>query len=158
MFFKSKNDNTVLKSPIKGQIIKLENMKDQAFASGILGQGVGIWPTEGKVFSPINGTVTMIFPTSHAVSIRTDSGVTLLIHIGMDTVQLDGKFYKSHVKDGQRVKEGQLLIEFDLNGITNAGFNLETPIVVTNSDEFSNITVCEKDNIEVGEDLLIISK
>jgi len=108
----------------------LSTISDEAFSSGALGQGVAIEPSEGKLVSPFSGTVTALFPTGHAIGITSDAGVELLIHIGMDTVQLGGKFFTPHVKQGDYVKSGQLLIEFDIKEIKKAGFITSTPVVV----------------------------
>src|SRR5690606_32855560 len=114
----------------------LAEIKDTAFASGALGQGVAIIPTEGKLFAPVSGTVTALFPTNHAIGVTSEDGAEILMHIGMDTVQLDGKHFTAHVEQGARVEKGQLLIEFDVAAIKDAGFDLTTPVVVTNQDKY----------------------
>lgn len=146
-----------LASPLRGQAIPLERIKDEAFASAALGKGIAILPTEGKVFAPADGTITALFPTNHAIGMTTDNGAELLIHVGMDTVQLQGKYFSSHVKQGEHVEKGQLLIEFDMENIQQAGFMLDTPIVVTNHEHYTVITT-EETNVQVGDHLLTLEK
>ncbi|XOQ12734.1 MAG: beta-glucoside-specific PTS transporter subunit IIABC [Shouchella clausii] len=146
-----------LASPLRGQAIPLERIKDEAFASAALGKGIAILPTEGKVFAPADGTITALFPTNHAIGMTTDNGAELLIHVGMDTVQLQGKYFSSHVKQGEHVEKGQLLIEFDMENIQQAGFMLDTPIVVTNHEHYRVITT-EETNVQVGDHLLTLEK
>lgn len=122
----------VLFSPFNGEVQALSNIQDAVFASGALGRGVAIEPSEGKLYSPVSGTVTALFPTNHAIGITSDRGAEILVHIGMDTVQLEGKFFTSHVTQGARVEKGQLLIEFDIQGIQSAGYIVITPVIVTN--------------------------
>lgn len=122
-------------SPLKGTTIKLEEVEDEAFSSGILGQGVAILPEEGVLYAPADGTISTFFPTGHAIGMMTDSGVELLIHVGMDTVQLNGKGFHAFAADGDQVKKGQKLLEFDQKLITEAGYSLVTPVLVTNADE-----------------------
>lgn len=152
----SLNKDIVLTSPIKGEIIQLDKLGDEAFASGALGKGVGFNPTVGKVYSPINGVISTIFPTKHAVTILSDEGVEVLIHIGIDTVKLEGKFFTSHVSDGDKIKKGQLLVEFDIDGIKKEGYSLETPMVITNSDNYNEIKIIEKQQINELEDLIVV--
>ena len=135
-------DVTVV-SPLTGEVINLADIKDAAFASGALGQGVAIEPTEGKLFAPVSGTVTALFPTNHAIGITSDEGAEILIHIGMDTVQLDGKHFTSHTTQGSRVEKGQLLIDFDIPAIREAGYPLTTPVVVTNQNDFEITPACD---------------
>lgn len=153
----STNDkNIILSSPIKGELIQLENLSDAAFASGALGKGVGINPEVGKVCSPIDGVVSTIFPTKHAVAVLSNEGVEILIHIGIDTVNLGGKFFTSHVSDGDKITKGQLLVEFDIEGIKSEGYTLETPIVVTNADNYKELKVIGQKQINESEDLILI--
>lgn len=135
-------------SPIKGTVLKLEKMKDDAFASGVLGKGAAIIPEEGNVYAPADGVITALFPTLHAIGMQADNGLELLIHIGLDTVQLNGEGFRAMVKQGDRVKKGQLLVTFDKEFIESKGFCLETPVLVTNSDDF--LEVIETKQIEVS--------
>jgi PTS system beta-glucosides-specific IIC component len=131
-------------SPLKGEVKILSEIKDEAFASGALGDGVAIEPTEGKLVAPASGTVTALFPTNHAIGIKTEKGAEILIHIGMDTVKLDGKHFSSHTSQGARVEKGQLLIEFDIKQIKAEGLSVTTPIVVTNYKDFNLQKTSEK--------------
>lgn len=124
-------------SPLKGNVVRLKDLSDVAFSSGSLGQGVAIEPTEGKLVAPVSGMVSALFPTHHAIGITTESGAEILIHIGMDTVQLEGKYFKAHVTQGEFVEKGQLLIEFDMKAIEQTGRVLTTPVIVTNRKALS---------------------
>ena len=125
-----------LVSPLAGQVKPLSQATDQVFSSGVMGQGVVIEPSQGELVSPVNGTVTVLFPTKHAVGIVSEEGVELLMHIGMDTVSLDGKGFEAHVAQGDKVVVGQQLISFDTNVIKEAGLITETPVIITNQDDF----------------------
>lgn len=146
-------------SPVKGKIIKLENVLDEAFSSGALGKGIAIEPSEdGKVFAPFDGVIETAFPTKHAIGLTSDKGVELLIHIGMDTVKLGGNHFVSHIEEGQKIKKGDLLMEFDTEKIKEAGYSVITPIVVTNSDNYGDIEATSVDSVNVGDILLTIKK
>ena len=134
--------------PIEGKIIPLNQVEDDAFSQEVLGKGIAIIPSEGKVYAPFDGTVIILFPTKHAIGIVSDNGCEVLIHIGMNTVQLNGKYFTSHVQQGDKVKKGQLLVEFDIDHILQEGYNLETPVIITNTKDYSNInTNTNKDNV-----------
>lgn len=125
-----------LVSPLDGQVKPLSQATDPVFSSGVMGQGVVIEPSQGELVSPVNGTVTVLFPTKHAVGIVSEEGVELLMHIGMDTVSLDGKGFEAHVAQGDKVVVGQQLISFDTNVIKEAGLITQTPVIITNQDDF----------------------
>lgn len=143
-------------SPIKGTVLKLEKMKDDAFASGVLGKGAAIIPEEGKVFAPADGVITALFPTLHAIGMQADNGLELLIHIGLDTVQLNGEGFQAMVKQGDRVKKGQLLVTFDKEFIESKGFCLETPVLVTNSDDFLEVIETKQAQVSQGDSLITV--
>lgn len=143
-------------SPVKGKVLKLESIKDDAFASGVLGKGAAVLPEEGNVFAPANGVVSTLFPTLHALGMETEEGVEILIHIGLDTVQLNGEGFEAMVKEGDRVQKGQLLIKFDKDFIEEKGFCLETPVIVTNSDDYLGVIEVAGNQINPGENLLKI--
>lgn len=149
--------NDVIASPFQGSIVPLSEIKDEAFATGALGKGVAIIPSEGKLYAPASGVVSVLFPTKHAIGITADSGAEILVHIGMDTVQLDGKFFDAHVKQGDRVEKGQLLIAFDLESIRNAGFDITTPVVVTDVKGYNLVAATEEKQIKWGEPLLTLN-
>ena len=123
-------------SPLDGQVNPLSQATDPVFSSGVMGQGVVIEPSQGELVSPVNGTVTVLFPTKHAVGIVSEEGIEMLMHIGMDTVSLDGKGFVAHVEQGDKVVVGQQLISFDMEVIKEAGLVTETPVIITNQDDF----------------------
>lgn len=123
-------------SPLAGQVKPLSQATDPVFSSGVIGQGVVIAPSQGELVSPVNGTVTVLFPTKHAVGIVSEEGAEMLMHIGMDTVSLDGKGFVAHVEQGDKVVVGQQLISFDMDVIKKAGLVTETPVIITNQDDF----------------------
>ena len=146
-------------SPIKGKIVKLENVLDEAFSSGAVGKGIAIEPSEdGKVFAPFDGVIETAFPTKHAIGLTSDKGVELLIHIGMDTVKLDGKYFTSHIEEGQKIKKGDLLMEFDTEKIKEEGYSVITPIVITNFENYGAIEETSADSINAGDTLINIKK
>lgn len=152
----TKDERIVLVSPLRGKIIKLSEVKDEAFSSGALGEGVAIEPDEGVLYAPADGTISALFPTGHAVGITTETGLELLIHVGMDTVQLDGRGFRTFVEAGEVVKQGQKLIEFDIKLISEAGYSLETPVLVTNADDFKKVEITEAEKVQAGDCLLHI--
>ncbi|MEW4353290.1 PTS system trehalose-specific EIIBC component [Streptococcus pneumoniae] len=123
-------------SPLAGEVLPLSQATDPVFAQGVMGQGVVIVPSEGELIAPVDGVVSVLFPTKHAVGIVSTDGVEMLMHIGMDTVNLEGKGFNAHVKQGDTVKAGQALISFDMNVIREAGYVTETPVIITNQDQF----------------------
>lgn len=155
--FGSKQNEEVLYSPIEGEVLELSSIDDVAFASGVLGNGVAIMPTKGICVSPVDGKVETLFKTNHAIGIVTKSGVEILIHIGMDTVQLDGKHFTAKIKQGDEVKKGQELVEFDIDAIKEAGYSVVTPVVITNSDKYEKVCVVAKENVSIGEELIKLS-
>lgn len=152
----TKDERIVLVSPLRGKIVKLSEVKDEAFSSGALGEGVAIEPDEGVLYAPADGTISALFPTGHAVGITTETGLELLIHVGMDTVQLDGRGFRTFVEAGEVVKQGQKLIEFDIKLISEAGYSLETPVLVTNADDFKKVEITEAEKVQAGDCLLHI--
>lgn len=129
--------NTVtMSSPLEGEVIALENVKDEVFRSGVLGQGVAVVPAKGELYAPVDGVISTVMDTKHAISMISDDGAEILMHIGMDTVQLEGKGFESAVSNGEKVKAGQLLMKFDMDMIKGAGYDLTTPVVVLNLDKF----------------------
>lgn len=149
-------EKEIVASPLKGDTISLDQVKDEAFASGAMGKGIAIEPTEGKVFSPVNGVVSALFPTSHAIGITSEEGVEVLIHVGMDTVQLDGKGFSAKVQKGDHVDAGQLLIEFDLDTIKDAGYAATTPIIVTNSSDYLDVLTTEETSVGFNDYLMTV--
>lgn len=145
-------------SPLTGKIIPLNQVNDPTFASELMGKGIAIIPIEGKAYAPDDGEVVSLFRTKHAIGFQTDSGVEILIHIGIDTVKLDGQHFQAHVQAGSQVKKGDLLVSFDIEAIKQAGFEVTTPIIITNSDDYQKIqTIHQSETIEKGDVLLTLS-
>ena len=123
-------------APIAGKAVAITEVPDPTFAEGLLGTGIAIEPTEGKVYAPCDATVDMMFTTGHAVSLVTDSGAEILIHVGLETVGLEGKPFTVHVQNGDKVKKGQLMIEVDLDAVKEAGLPTITPVLICNTDDY----------------------
>ena len=145
-------------SPMTGTVLPLEQAPDTTFASGLLGQGVTIVPAEDKVYAPFAGTVSSLFQTRHAIGLLSDSGTELLIHVGIDTVKLNGAPFTAYVQPGDKVAPGDLLLTFDRQAILDAGYDLATPVIVTNSEEYGEIIVEAGSSVEAGKPLLSISE
>lgn len=152
----SLTNQEVIISPLKGEVTELSKVEDEAFSTGLLGKGIAIKPVEGKVVAPAGGVVTTFFPTGHALGITTDNGTEILIHVGMDTVQLEGKYFTPRVKQGDKIKAGDVLLEFDINKIKESGFSTITPVIITNSDKYLDIIETDKKDINYKEDLLTV--
>ncbi len=129
-----------LSSPLNGKMVPLQDIKDPVFSSGAMGRGMAVAEPDGKVYAPFDGEITVFFETKHAIGLKSEDGVELLIHVGMDTVELKGECFTAKAQQGEKVKRGQLLLEFDPEGIKKAGFEVTTPVVVTNHTEYGNIT------------------
>ena len=143
-----------LYSPLEGTAIPLSEVKDATFASEVLGRGMAVIPSKGEVKAPCDATVSTIFDTKHAIGLATESGLELLIHIGVDTVELGGKFYTAHVKDGDEVKKGQTLITFDMDAIKAAGYDVTTPLIVTNTDDYEEVKMLAEGTVNNGSEVL----
>ncbi|MFR0018736.1 MAG: beta-glucoside-specific PTS transporter subunit IIABC [Paraclostridium sp.] len=152
----TKLEKEIVVSPIKGKVLNLSDIEDAAFSSGVLGQGVAIIPSDGKVVAPVNGVVTTLFPSLHAIGILSDEGVEVLIHIGLNTVQLEGRGFESCIKQGDRITKGQAILKFDIDVIKEAGYSVVTPIVVTNSSQFLDVVQTESKNIELEDNLITV--
>lgn len=153
---KAKGEKLVVASPLKGGLVELKDVKDEAFSSGALGKGVAVMPKEGVLYAPADGTISAFFPTGHAIGLTTDTGLELLMHVGMDTVQLNGKGFKPLAAAGDTVKKGQKLLEFDMELIQEAGYSLVTPVLVTNSDDFAEVVSARAEKVEPGDLLLSV--
>lgn len=143
-----------LAAHMNGKVVKLSDMDDEAFASGALGDGAAIEPTEGKLFAPADGIIEAVFDSKHAVSLTTKDGAELLLHIGIDTIKLGGQFFEPCVSEGQEVKKGDLLVSFDLDAIRAAGYQLTTPLAVCNTDDYAEVQLTASGDIKAGEELL----
>lgn len=143
-------------SPITGVVVPLSEVNDETFSKEIMGKGIAVRPNEGKVFSPVDGKIQMIFKTNHAIGILSEEGAQILIHIGIDTIKLDGKHFKSYVKDGDTVKKGDLLVEFDKDAIQSEGYDIITPVIITNSSDYLDVLSKDIEQVNMGDDLLTL--
>ena len=162
MFGKLKNlfssSGIAVAAPVSGTVVPLSEVPDPTFAQGILGPGAAVQPSEGRIVAPANGTVDMMFDTGHAVSMTTAEGAELLIHVGIDTVNLKGEHYTAKCKSGDTVRKADTLIEFDLNAIKAAGYEVVTPIIVCNPDVFASVKTEGAGGIHAGDTLLTLEK
>ena len=134
----------------------MEKVEDAAFSAGALGKGIAVDPTEGKVVAPCDGTVMTLFPTKHAIGIVSDNGCEVLIHIGMNTVKLEGKGFEAHIKQGDKVKKGDVLVTFDIESLKKEGYSLVTPIIVTNTADYLDVVEVANGSVKLGDDLLTL--
>lgn len=138
-----------IEAPVKGKVIPLTEVKDNTFATGILGEGFAIVPSEGKVYAPFDGVCENLFDTLHAIGITSDNGIEMLIHVGLETVALKGEPFKAHIGNGEHLKKGALLLEFDIDAIQKAGCEIQTPVIITNAEELGGVTV-ENERLVIG--------
>ena len=151
-----KGEEIIVSSPAEGKCIPLSHVKDATFAQGILGKGAAVIPSKGIIQSPFDGTVDVMFETGHAVGLTSESGVELLIHVGMDTVNLEGKYFTPGKATGDKVKKGEIILEFDAPEIQKAGYDITTPVIVSNSDKYADVRAIESDSVKMGDTLLRI--
>ncbi|VDR25808.1 EIIBCA-Bgl [Raoultella terrigena] len=149
-------ENDIL-APMSGSVLALDQVPDGTFASGLLGKGVAIIPASGRVIAPFAGEVASLFQTKHAIGLLSDGGIELLIHVGIDTVKLNGVPFTAHVKEGDRVQAGDLLLEFDRQAILDAGYDLATPIIISNSDGYRSVDIVSGSAVDAGQPLLSVS-
>lgn len=154
--FAADGGGTKIIAPAAGRVFALRESADPAHQQEALGKGVCIMPAGGKIFSPLDGVVEMLFDTKHAITIKSSNGVEVLVHCGIDTVKLGGKGFTPHVREGGEVKAGQLLLEYDKDIITSAGYSLETQVVVTNTAEFKSVTQMKTGDCMPGDLILEI--
>lgn len=152
------NNEETVHSPMSGKAIRLSEVQDEVFRSGAMGQGLAIEPSDNKLYAPFDGTVVMVAPTKHAIGLRSQSGIELLVHIGLDTVQLNGKPFTLHVNDGDKFKKGDLLITFDKELIQSKGVKTTTPIIITNSDDYNEIIIEDVQDVTFDQKLFTIVK
>lgn len=141
-------------APVSGDVLALADVNDEVFASGAMGQGAAVNPNEGVIKAPVSGTISLVFPTGHAVGLKSDNGAEILIHVGMDTVNLEGEGFETLVQKDQHVNAGDELVKFDLEGIKAKGYDMTTPIVITNSKDYSEVKAVAQDSITAGQALL----
>lgn len=155
LFHKPQSEHPVITAPVAGTAVALQEVNDPTFSQEILGKGIAIRPTGNQIVAPCDGKVDMMFDTGHAVSLISTNGMEILIHVGLETVQLKGKHYTTHAKTGDTVKQGQPLISFDREAIAAEGYDLITPIVLCNSDRFP-ILQAHLGTVSSGDPLLTI--
>lgn len=148
----------VIYAPIKGKAVDLKEVNDPVFADGIMGKGVAIIPEEGVVYAPVDGVVSALFDTKHAIGITGDDGVEILIHVGIDTVKMNGRCYTAHIQKDQKVKKGDKLLEFDMNAIKEEGYDLITPILIVNSSDYAEVLGIIDKDVKVGDALIKLAK
>lgn len=153
---KSDSGTIELYSHLNGTVVALEDVEDEAFSSKVLGDGIAVEPTEGKLYAPCDGKIEMVFDTKHAINIVSKDGCEILLHIGIDTVKLGGKFFEAHVSDDQEVKKGDLLISFDIEGIRNEGYKTTTPMIICNTDDYNAIETAASGTVSAGEKIIEI--
>ena len=159
-FFKKKAKDNVeaVGAPVKGEAVESAQINDPTFGEEMLGKGMAIKPAEGKVYAPFDGTVAMVFDTKHAVSVVSDKGAEVLIHVGLDTVMLKGEHYTAHVESGAAVKKGDLLLEFDMEAIAAAGYDTITPVVICNTDDYKDVVRITGKQVEPGDTVMELEK
>lgn len=154
-----KNAKTIsLKAVEDGRTIPMDEVNDQTFAQELLGPGIAIVPSNGTVVSPINGTIATVMDTKHAVCIQGEDGLELIVHAGLDTVELNGKYYQTYKEIGDQLKAGDVLLEFDLEEITKAGYDVTTPIVITNLGDYKITKCLTGQQVKAGEEVIQLTK
>jgi len=148
----------VIGSPVAGSLVSIKEVSDPTFGEEILGKGVAVIPSANQIYAPIDGKVATVFPTGHAVAVTGHDGTEILIHVGLDTVKLNGEHFTIHAEENQEVKKGDLLLEADLEQIKAAGYDIITPIVICNSDEYTEIQAEEPKDVSPGDDILRLRK
>lgn len=156
-FFKGKSKDNIIYSPCKGKVVPITEVSDPTFSEKVLGDGFAVIPSEGKIYAPADGEISMVFDTLHAVTMTTSQGTELLIHIGLDTVTLKGEPFISHVSGGQQVKKGDLLLEADLEKIKSAGLDTITPVLICNTDNYNKINLIKEGEVSIDDEVLKIS-
>ena len=158
IFDKLFNGNKIdISSPVNGEIVPIENVSDPTFSQEMIGKGVAVQPSDGKFYAPADGKLVALFPTGHAYAMTTNDGAEVLVHIGIDTVKLNGQFYTVNAKQGDDVKKGDLIVEVDLEGVKNAGFDVVTPIIISNSGKFSKIEK-KTGSVSAGDTVILLAK
>lgn len=155
---KKKSKDMMIGSPMKGRAVPISQVSDPTFGQEILGKGAAIQPSEGKVYAPADGEITLLFDTLHAVSLTTEQGAEILVHIGLDTVKLQGEHYQAHVATGDKVKKGDLLITVDLEAVKAAGYEIITPVVICNTADFALVEAITGNEVNPGDDLIRIKQ
>lgn len=154
----TKDSGIKIGAPVAGKLVSIKEVSDPTFSEEILGKGVAIIPAGDQICAPADGTVSTVFPTGHAAAITTEEGAEILIHVGLDTVKLDGKHFTIHAEEGQKVSKGDLLLEADIEKIKAEGYDTITPVIICNSDEFSKFQPSEPGEVSQGDEILKLEK
>lgn len=154
--FGGKKERSEVLSPVSGKVVPLSEVADPAFAQEILGKGVAVIPSDGEFKAPVSGEVIVLFDTGHAASIKADNGAEVIVHIGLDTVQLKGQYFKTHVKQGDRVNAGDLLITADLEKIREAGYDVITPVIICNTPDYPDMECHTGIQVKAGEPVITL--
>ena len=157
-FFKKKEEGILIGAPIKGKVVNITEVSDPTFSDCMLGKGIAITPSDGNVYAPADGEISMLFDTLHAVSMVTTEGVELLIHVGLETVALKGEGFEAHIQNGDVVKKGDLLLTADLEKLKEKGYNTITPVVVCNTDDYKDVLKVADGEVEQGDEIIKIQK
>lgn len=155
---KKENKGILIGCPIEGEVVSIKEVNDPTFSQEILGKGIAIKPARGRVVAPVDGEIALIFETKHAISLATENGVEILIHVGLDTVNLKGEHFKAYVKAGDKVKAGDVLVEFDAEKIRQAGYDTITPMVICNSADFAEVKESNLGNAKELDSVIEIVK
>ncbi len=153
-----KNNGLVLPAVCDGEVVELSQVSDPVFAEKMMGEGFAIIPSKGEIVAPFDGEISLVIDTKHAVTIMSKDGLEVLIHVGIDTVKLNGKHFENKVSTGDSVKKGDVLTVFDIEGIKSEGYSITTPVIIVNTDEYSSFEFANKGNISALENVLNINK
>nr|WP_307990755.1 beta-glucoside-specific PTS transporter subunit IIABC [uncultured Niameybacter sp.] len=145
-------------APLMGEAVSLKEVNDPTFAEEIMGKGMAIIPSVGQLVSPVKGTITMVFDTKHAIAVTSEDGVEILMHIGLDTVKLGGKYFRAHVEAGDKVEVGSPIVDFDIEGIKSEGYDIITPVLITNTDDYTNILAVDDRQVKLGDEIIKVVK
>lgn len=156
--FKKKEEKLQIGAPVMGDAVPIREVSDPTFGEEILGKGVAIKPSDGRIYAPADGEITLLFDTLHAVSLTSEDGVEILVHVGLDTVALKGQYFTAHVATGDHVKKGTLLLTVDLDQVKAAGYDVITPMIICNTDDYSAVEAVTGNAVKPGDTVLEITK
>lgn len=156
--FKKKEEKVLIGSPVKGEAVPIKEVSDPTFAEEILGKGVAIKPLDGRIYAPVDGKISLLFDTLHALSLTSVDGAEILIHVGLDTVALKGEHFTAHKATGDKVKKGELLLTVDLEKVREAGYDVITPMIICNTDDYSAVEAVAGSEVEQGDTVLEITR
>lgn len=154
--FKKKENKHLLGAPAAGKAVSIKEVSDPTFSEEILGKGVAVIPSDGKIYAPADGEIGMVFDTLHAVSLTTEFGAEVLIHVGLDTVKMNGDGFTGHVKAGDKVKKGDLLLTVDLEKVKAAGYDIITPMLICNTGDYAEVEAMAGKDVAAGDDVLSV--